>query len=302
MNHLLKKAFTLGMAGVLASNTFSLHAQANTYQTLEKWRSLNKTSYTAAQGICASQSTVYVAKQNKKQKVRIYAYTETGSSIFTEKEHALGHANDMTCDEDFLYVAVGGGKSQKNKKSDTDLAIYGGIIAFNLNDPKQTKKYKAYNTKNKEFKPSGIEYDEGRDIFYLKKGGTIYIAKKDDKKKKIKAISAITINTGDCQDWTYQGLSYQNDTIYVPVWNEKNMTQSAILEYKVEDSVDKKGKKKVKIQKDPMNTTYYQSANSKDKKFEIEGLAFDNTSVYFATNGEDEKAKQKDVIYKTELQ
>lgn len=61
-----------------------------------------------------------------------------------------------------------------------------------------------------------------RNIFYLNMGSSIYIATEDTKNNRLRAISSIKINNGDCKNWTYQGLSYKNDTIYVPVWNEKN--------------------------------------------------------------------------------
>ena len=121
-------------------------------------------------------------------------------------------------------MAVGGGQSKNGKKSDTDQAVWGGVIAFNTQNAKEkAKKYTVYNVEGNVFKPSGIEYDADRDIFYLKKGSTIYIATEDIENSTLRAISSIKINNGDCKNWTYQGgLSYKNDTIYVPIWNEKN--------------------------------------------------------------------------------
>lgn len=278
---------------VFSSFTFSF-AATGYYNTYTDKANINKSGYSACQGIAVGSTYVYTAKINSSESRAVLYQTNmnTGNTKLltngdTSKEYAtyLGHANDMTV-------------CSLNNKSHLFIAAKNGLVKLKIDGGKYKKVGQftlKYDGKAKSVSGVNIISKTSTQITFLcKSGKTFYIGsiKLNANSGNIQLTKKFTIDVENAlvngkkvsmlNSYTGQGIGYSKGNLYVPLWGGSSTVKkpnvSVVLVYR---NVNTSTTGTIKA--DP-KTSFRITSSAYSKKFEIEGCGIGKGKLWFNTN------------------
>lgn len=321
-----KKIVSMALVATLSLSALPVFAQSGYFNTYTVYEPMNSTSYnTSMQGMTVDRynNNIFTAKLNATNETTQLFLTKLSStesnrttkllknSTTGATSSDLGHANDLAVVAKAgdtvadVYVApMEDGIKYANK-----------IIKLTVNTSTGTynvaKSYVlSYGGENLSI--SGITYSVGYDKFIVKSGKRFFIGNFNEDTGKFDYEATFKLNhtravvngsTLDTTDYIQQGISYYEGNLYVPMAkpdvNGNASNASVVTTYPLNIAETISEQKNTTA--DPFSKVLYTNDNlsfritsSAYSLFEIEGVDFDNGTMFFNTNRSD--GTQQDMI------